>query len=80
MEYAIEGRCWVTEARLLSLAESKLGEIDRQIDDLIKFRNDLRQYHNNLSRRLGSEAQEEHTRSDQVSCQCIGEEVDGFGR
>lgn len=80
VEYAISGRCGVTEARLLSLVEAKLGEIDRKIDDLIKFRDNLRQYHQNLSHKLGSEAREEHTRADQASCQCIGEEVDGFGK
>ncbi len=78
VEYAISGRCGVTENRLLSLVEAKLGEIERKIDELIKFRDDLQQYHQNLSHKLDSEAQEDHTRAGQSSCQCISEEVDGF--
>ena len=80
VEYAINGRCMVTEARLLSLVEAKLGEVDRKLDDLIRFKDDLRQYHHNLLHILGSEARDEHTRSGQASCQCIGEEVDSFGK
>lgn len=79
VEYAISGRCGVTEVRLLSLLEAKLGEVDRKIDDLVKLRDDLRQYHHNLSRKPASEAREYHTRADQASCQCVGEEIDGFG-
>ena len=76
VEYAIDGRCRVTKARLLSLVEAKLGEIDRKIEDLVKFRDNLRQYHDDLSLRLRSEIQEEGRPSTFASCQCIGEEME----
>ncbi len=60
VEYAVNGRCGVTEARLLSLIETKLGEINQKIEDLISFRNNLRQYHQKLSQKLDSEARDEH--------------------
>lgn len=78
VEYAIDGRCGVLEHRLLSLVEAKLGEIDQKIEDLVTFRDDLRRYHSDLSRRLKSEAQEECKAPASASCQCIGEEVDSF--
>jgi MerR family Zn(II)-responsive transcriptional regulator of zntA len=78
VEYAIDGRCSVMEDRLLALVEAKLGEIDQKIEDLVTFRDDLGQYHSDLSLRLKSEAQEEHKTSASASCQCIGEEVDSF--
>ena len=78
VEYAIDGRCGVLEHRLLSLVEAKLGEIDQKIEDLVTFRDDLRRYHSDLSRRLKSEAREECKAPASASCQCIGEEVDSF--
>ena len=79
VEYAIDGRCGVLEHRLLSLVQAKLGEIDQKIDDLVTFRDDLRRYHSDLSRRLTSEAQEERKApASASSCQCISEEVNSF--
>jgi len=78
VEYAISGRCGVTEARLLSLVEATLGESDRKIDDLITFRDNLRQYRHDLSRRLNSGDREECRTQASASCQCLGEEVDSF--
>ena len=80
VEYAIDGRCGVLEHRLLSLVEAKLGEIDQKIEDLVTFRDDLRRYHSDLSRRLKSEAREECKAPASASCQCIGEEVDSFSK
>ena len=78
--YAIDGRCGVLEHRLLSLVEAKLGEIDQKIEDLFTFRDDLRRYHSELSRRLKSEAREECPAPASASCQCLGEEVDSLGK
>ena len=80
VEYAIDGRCNVMEDRLLSLVEAKLGEIDQKIDDLVTFRDNLRQYHRDLSSRLKSETREENMSPATASCQCIGKEVDNFGK
>ncbi len=74
VEYAIDRRCGVMEDRLLSLVEAKLGEIDQKIDDLITFRDNLRQYHSDLSSRLASESREESKIPTSASCQCLGEE------
>lgn len=78
VEYAINRRCGVTEARLLSLVEAKLGEIDRKIEDLISFRDNLRQYHYDLSSGLASKKSEECGTTVSTSCQCLGEGVDSF--
>ncbi len=80
VEYAIDGRCGVMEDRLLSLVEAKLGEIDQKIEDLLIFRDNLRQYRSDLSSRLGSESHEEFRTPASAPCQCIGEEVDSFGK
>lgn len=74
VEYAIDRRCGVMEDRLFSLVEAKLGEIDQKIDDLITFRDNLRQYHSDLSSRLASESREESKIPASASCQCLGEE------
>jgi DNA-binding transcriptional MerR regulator len=78
VEYAIDRRCDVMEDRLLSLVEAKLGEIDQKIDDLAVFRDNLRQYHGELSNRLAPETREDRKTPSATSCQCIGEEVDIF--
>ncbi len=78
VEYAIDGRCGVMEDRLLSLVEAKLGEIDQKIEDLVTFKDNLRQYHSDLSLRSKSEAREECKTPAPASCQCLGEEVDSF--
>ncbi len=78
VEYAIDRRCNVVEDRLLSFVEAKLSEIDQKIDDLIAFRDNLRQYHSDLSNRLVSETREDWRTPTSTSCQCIGEEVDSF--
>ena len=78
VEYAIDKRWDVMEGRLLSMVEANLGEIDQKIDDLIAFRDNLRQYHSELSNRLASETREDCRTPTPTSCQCIGEEVDSF--
>ncbi len=78
VEYAIDGRCGAMEERLLSLVAAKLGEIDQKIEDLVTFRDNLRQYYTNLSSRLESETGEECQTPAPTSCQCLGEEVDSF--
>ncbi len=78
VEYAIDRRCDVVEDRLLSFVEAKLGEIDQKIDDLVAFRDNLRQYHSELSNRLASETREDRRIPTSTSCQCISEEVDNF--
>ena len=78
VEYAIDRRCGVTEVRLLSLVETKLGEIDRKIDDLITFRNNLRQYHEDLSSRTPVGSGQGTTAT--TSCQCFGEEAESLGK
>jgi DNA-binding transcriptional MerR regulator len=78
VEYAIDGRCGTMENRLLSLVAAKLGEIDQKIEDLFTFRDDLRRYHSELSRRLKSETRGECPAPASASCQCLGEEVDSF--
>ncbi len=80
VEYAISGRCGVTEARLLSLVQAKLSEIDRKIDDLINFRDNLRQYQDDLSTRLASGDSGECRISAPAPCQCFGEEGDSLGK
>ncbi len=78
VEYAIDGRCDVMQDRLLALVEAKLGEIDQKIEDLVTFRDNLRQYYSDLSSRLESETHEECKTPAPASCQCLGEEVDSF--
>jgi DNA-binding transcriptional MerR regulator len=78
VEYAIDGCCSVMEDRLLALVEAKLGEIDQKIEDLVTFRDNLRQYYSELSSRLESETHEECKTPAPASCQCLGEEVDSF--
>lgn len=74
--YAIDGRCDVMEDRLLSLVKAKLDEIDQRIEDLAIFRDNLRQYHVDLSNRLTSGKNKEREPTDAASCQCLGEEAD----
>src|SRR4030042_3909549 len=50
VEYAVDGRCSTLEQRLLSLGEAKLGEIDRKIQDLATFRDELMGYKCDLSK------------------------------
>lgn len=80
VRYAIDGRCGILEGRLLSLVEAKLGEIDQKIDDLVIFRDDLRRYHSDLSRRLRLGVPEECKAPTSALCKCIGEEVDRFAK
>ncbi len=72
--YAIDGRCHALEQQLLSLVEAKLGEIDQKIEDLVDFKDNLRQYHNDLSSRLKAETREERQTLDSDSCQCLDKE------
>lgn len=72
VNYAIDGRCNVLEHQLLTLVQAKLGEIDRKIDDLVALRDNLRQYHSDLSGRLKPDTGEESTTSPSASCQCFG--------
>ncbi|HEY83351.1 MAG TPA: MerR family transcriptional regulator [Dehalococcoidia bacterium] len=76
--YAIDGRCGEMEERLLWLVEAKLGEVDQRIDDLVSFRDSLRQYHRELSSRVKAKAPGEQVSAASASCQCIGGEVDGL--
>ncbi len=78
VEYAVDRRCGVTEVRLLSLVEEKLGEIDRKIDDLITLRDNLRQYHRDLSSRTPSGSGQGTTAA--TLCQCLGEEAESLGK
>ncbi len=78
VEYAIDGRCGPLQDRLFSLVEAKLDEIDRKIQDLIAFREDLRRYQHDLSNRLGSGAKKECRPEVPAPCHCIGEQVDSF--
>ena len=78
VEYAVDRRCGVTEVRLLSLVETKLGEIDRKIDDLITFRDNLRQYHQDLSSRTPSGNGQGTTTA--TLCQCLGKEAESLGK
>ncbi len=80
VEYAIDGRCGALEHRLLSLVEAKLGQIDQKIEGLVTFRDDLRRYQSDLSRRLKSEDGEECRPAIPTPCQCIGEEGDSFSK
>lgn len=80
VEYAIDRRCDDLEGRLLSLVEAKLGEIDKRIEDLVTFRDNLRQYHSDLSLRSKSKGRREFGTTVSASCQCIVEEVDSFRR
>ena len=72
--YAIDGRCHALEHQLLSLVKDKLGEIDQKIEDLIDFKDNLRQYHDDLSSRLETENREERQTQDSDSCQCLDNE------
>ena len=58
--YAIDGRCGIMEDRLFSLVKAKLDEIDQKIGELVIFRDNLRQYHVDLSKRLASGKNKEH--------------------
>jgi DNA-binding transcriptional MerR regulator len=78
VEYAINRRCGITEGRLLSLVEVKLGEIDQKIEDLISFRDNLRHYYKTLSSRLASGSSEECATPASTSCQCLGEEAESL--
>ena len=74
--YAIDGHCNALEERLFSLVKAKLEEIDQKIDELVTFRDNLRQYHIDLSSRLASRENKEHGPADAASCRCLGEEKD----
>ncbi len=76
VDYAIDGHCGLLQGRLLSLVEAKLGEIDRMIQDLLIFRDDLKQYRGDLSERSVPVAQEQMCPASPTPCVCIGEEVD----
>jgi DNA-binding transcriptional MerR regulator len=76
VEYAIDGHCSALEHRLLSLVETKLGEIDQKIRDLSTFRKELMQYQCDLSARLASAVQEVLVPATPTPCHCIGEAVD----
>lgn len=80
VEYAVDGRCGATRARLLSLVETKLGEIDRKIEDLIKFRDNLKQYHSELSAEIKSEVAREGITPPTDSCTCVGKEIETLTR
>ena len=80
VEYAIDGRCNALECHLLSLVEAKLGEIDQKIGDLVTFRENLRQYHSDLSSRLACETGEQRKPTAPTLCHCVGQEVDSFGK
>ena len=80
VEYAIDGHCRTLERQLLSLVDTKLTEIDERIGDLVAFRNNLRQYHRDLSGRPASGEQEPCGTSVPISCHCIGQEVESFGK
>ncbi len=78
VDYAIYGRCNSLEQRLLSLVETKLGEIDQKIRDLATFREELMRYRHDLSNRFLSTCAHEHASIVTSACSCIGEEVDSF--
>ncbi len=78
VEYAIDGRCDVMEDRLLSLVQAKLGEIDQKIEDLVTFRDNLRQYHQDLSSRTPSGSGQGTTTA--TLCQCLGKEAESLGK
>ena len=73
--YAIDGRCNVMEDRLFSLVKTKLEEVDQKIEELVTFRDNLRQYHVDLSSRLASGKNKERGPTDAASCRCLGEEA-----
>src|SRR3990172_4640359 len=72
VEYAIDGRCSVLEERLLSLVETKLIEVDQKMADLIAFKDDLRRYQKELTRRLGNSSRKEKKQQTVTGCQCVG--------
>jgi len=76
VEYVIDGRCNALEHHLLTLVETKLGEIDQKVHELSIFRGELMQYRNDLSARLESTIKGECGIVAPSSCQCIGAEVD----
>jgi DNA-binding transcriptional MerR regulator len=76
VEYAIDGRCSALEHRLLSLVETKLGEIDQKIRDLSIFQKELTKYQRDLSARSASALREGVVGATPTPCHCIGEEVD----
>ena len=78
VEYAIDGRCGALGQHLLALLEVKLSEVDRKIDQMIIFREDLRRYYDDLSRRSGSKLEEACRPSTPTPCHCIGEDVDSL--
>ncbi len=80
VEYAVDGRCNALERRLLTLVEVKLGEIDQKIRDLTTLREDLTRYRSDLTGRLVSNASNKCTQKISITCGCIGEEVDSFGK
>lgn len=80
IDYAMNGHCDILQGRLLSLVETKLNEIDQKIDDLIAFRDDLRRYHRDLSQGSKCEVSEKPGMESSVSCYCISETVEDFGK
>ncbi len=78
VEYAIDGSCRTLERQLLSLVEAKLTEIDEKIGDLVAFRDNLQQYHNDLSSRLESQTRKGHETPVSDSCDCLGDDVDNL--
>ena len=76
VEYVVDGRCSTLEHHLLTLVETKLGEIDQKVHELSIFRGELMQYRNDLSARLASTIKVECRTVMPSTCQCIGAEVD----
>lgn len=74
--YAVDGRCGIMEDRLFSLVKAKLNEIDQKIEDLVIFRDNLRQYHVDLSSRLASGKNKERGKPDTASCRCLDKEAE----
>ncbi len=71
VEYAIDGRCHALEQRLLTLVETKLGEIDQRMRDLATLREELTRYRLDLSRRLSSACGQEPAPVPSSSCGCV---------
>lgn len=73
VDFAVTGRCNALERRLLDLVESKLGEIDRRVQDLNALRKDLQKYRLDLTKRLVSKAECEDKPGASASCQCLNQ-------
>ena len=76
VEFAIDGHCNSLEQRLLSLVETKLGEIDQKLQDLITLKQELLHYKIDLSNKIALKTEEDNRLRSPSNCSCLSKVAD----